>query len=107
MGESGNLAFGVVDGVGGWEESGVDPADFAHGLCGFMAEAARRVGNGGQKGAPKPVALLDEGYKEVMKDESIAAGGCTACVATVTPSGVLSVAKSVFTLLPPTLYTHT
>ncbi|KAK3079487.1 hypothetical protein LTS18_004741, partial [Coniosporium uncinatum] len=35
-----SLAFGVVDGVGGWTTSGVDPADFAHGLCEYMASAA-------------------------------------------------------------------
>jgi protein phosphatase PTC7 len=100
VGETSTLAFGVVDGVGGWEESGVDPADFAHGLCDYMADAARRFG--GQRG-PKPVELLDEGYEQVMKDESIAAGGCTACIATVTDSGLLSVAKYVFSLLHPIL----
>ncbi|KAL1997671.1 hypothetical protein VTN02DRAFT_1143 [Thermoascus thermophilus] len=34
---NGAVAFGVADGVGGWAEAQVDPADFSHGLCGYMA----------------------------------------------------------------------
>lgn len=40
VGESLDVTLGVVDGVGGWIDSGVDPADFAHGFCDYMAHAA-------------------------------------------------------------------
>jgi hypothetical protein len=108
IGETSSLAFGVVDGVGGWEESGVDPADFAHSLCDYMADAAARYPYGLEKvgkssaGSVRPVELLDVGYERVMDDKAIAAGGCTACVATVTGSGQLSVAKYVYTYTPHT-----
>jgi protein phosphatase PTC7 len=99
IGESHDMAFGVVDGVGGWEESGVDPADFAHGLCEHMANAASRYPQGFQKLSqgqqPRPVELLDVGYDKVMEDASISAGGCTACIATASTSGLLHVAKYV------------
>jgi protein phosphatase PTC7 len=96
------MAFGVVDGVGGWEESGVDPADFAHSLCDYMADAAGRYPYGSDKqpargvsgnSGPKPVELLEAGYEKVMEDPGVPAGGCTACIATVTASGTLNVAK--------------
>ena len=92
------MAFGVVDGVGGWEESGVDPADFAHSLCDYMADAAARYPYGFER-LPKgmnglrPVELLDLGYDKVMQDPAVPAGGCTACIATATTAGVLNVAK--------------
>ena len=113
VGEGGSIAFGVVDGVGGWEESGVDPADFAHGLCEYMSDAARGFPYGiesaakkdagnvdSMKGVLKPVDLLEVGYERVMDDERIPAGGCTACIGTLSPAGLLSVAKCVSPCFP-------
>ncbi|KAF3360326.1 Alpha-1,2 glucosyltransferase ALG10 [Verticillium dahliae VDG1] len=40
VGDTGSVALGVADGVGGWVDSGVDPADFSHGLCEYVASAA-------------------------------------------------------------------
>ena len=81
------MAFGVVDGVGGWEESGIDPADVAHSLCDYMADAAARYPYGFEKlqkgsNSLRPVELLDLGYEKVMANEAITGGGCTACIAT-------------------------
>jgi protein phosphatase PTC7 len=89
------VAFGVIDGVGGWETSGVDPADFAHGLGDYMASAAALWPEGFQDTAnvAKPKELLDIGYQRVMTDKSIAAGGSTACLATASPEGLLETAK--------------
>lgn len=91
------MAFGVVDGVGGWEESGIDPADFSHGLCGYMADAAMHYpddfGKAGQGQAPRPQDILDLGYSKVMDDASIGGGGSTACIATLSTDGLLHVAK--------------
>jgi protein phosphatase PTC7 len=93
--KTGSVAFGVVDGVGGWETSGVDPADFAHGLCDYMASAAATWPEGFEDASniPTPKDLLDLGYQRVMKDKSIAAGGSTACLATASANGVLDAAK--------------
>ena len=54
------LALGVADGVGGWVDSGVNPADFSRRLCRNMARAAaagccprpRARGGGGRVGRP-------------------------------------------------------
>jgi len=89
---SGSVALSVVDGVGGWVDSGVDPADFAHSLCEYMAS---RVITSEDQVDPKPLALLQSGYERVMQDDSIAAGGSTACVAVATKTGHLEVAKLV------------
>ena len=89
------IAFGVVDGVGGWEESGVDPADFAHGLCDYMSAAARSFPNGfnSTSGLPPPKEILQLGYDKVSDDAAIEAGGSTACIATLDARGRLDVAN--------------
>ncbi|KAK2073102.1 hypothetical protein P8C59_007409 [Phyllachora maydis] len=46
VGDSGAVALGIADGVGGWMNSGVDPADFSHALCDYMAAAAARTMDG-------------------------------------------------------------
>ncbi|KAJ2447307.1 Protein phosphatase 2C 7, partial [Coemansia sp. RSA 2424] len=38
-----NLVYGVADGVGGWNESGVDPSIFSRSLTAYSAEAAQRT----------------------------------------------------------------
>jgi len=93
--DTGSVAFGVVDGVGGWETSGVDPADFAHSLCDYMTSAASAWPEGFKDSTQmvKPRELLDVGYKRVMGDKSIPGGGSTACIATASSEGVLEVAK--------------
>jgi protein phosphatase PTC7 len=40
IGKSGDVAFGVADGVSGWRDYGFDSADFSHGLCDYMAYTA-------------------------------------------------------------------
>jgi hypothetical protein len=120
----GALAFGVADGVGGWVDSGVNPADFSQRLCRHMARAAAAgvlsapaeeeeyedEDEGGEAGtgSPRrrkrrrqrqrllhPVELLEEGYARVLADDGVFAGGSTACVATASRNGVLEVAKYV------------
>lgn len=65
--DSGAVALGVADGVGGWTESGVDPADFSHGFCDYMAAAAY------QHAGPAPTAraLMQSGYDAVCVDGSL------------------------------------
>lgn len=90
--ESGSVAFGVADGVGGWVDSGVDPADFSHGLCDYMAAVAYEYPSGND---PPLTArkLMQKGYEAVCEDPNVPAGGSTACVAIARPEGVLDVAN--------------
>ena len=85
------IAFGVADGVGGWADSGIDSADFSHGLCQSMGRLAK-------DGSPSeaidgPQELLEDGYDEIVKKGDILGGGSTACVAMGDEDGSLSVAK--------------
>jgi protein phosphatase PTC7 len=93
IGSSSDIALGVADGVGGWVDSGVDPADFSHGFCQYMSQAA-------SKEAPTPVskllsarALMDKGYNDICDDPSVPAGGSTACVAIASSAGNVEVAN--------------
>jgi protein phosphatase PTC7 len=92
IGNSGHVAFGVADGVGGWANQGVDPANFSHGLCGSMGDIAREV-RGSLEDKLRPSELLHLGYDEVLDDPTIVAGGSTACVAVAQDNGSLEVAK--------------
>ncbi|KAI1368658.1 protein serine/threonine phosphatase 2C [Xylaria arbuscula] len=94
IGDTNAVALGVADGVGGWEESGVDPADFAHSFCDYMASAAyeHKPPTGGDPPLA-PRALMQRGYDDVVKDRTIHAGGSTATVAVASEDGKLEVAN--------------
>ncbi|EKJ73584.1 hypothetical protein FPSE_06202 [Fusarium pseudograminearum CS3096] len=90
--DSGSVAFGVADGVGGWVDSGVDPADFSHGFCDYMALAAHEH----QTSSEPPLTarqLMQKGYEAICNDRSLRAGGSTACVAIAGADGNLEVAN--------------
>ena len=93
VGNTNTTAFGVADGVGGWVESGLDPADFAHGLCEYMACAARSWPHGSNTTSLHPKDLLQVAYDEVTDDSSIEGGGSTACLAVAEPDGNIEVAN--------------
>ncbi|EFX03851.1 5-azacytidine resistance protein azr1 [Grosmannia clavigera kw1407] len=98
VGDSGAVALGIADGVGGWMDSGVDPADFSHGLCEYMATAANTLRwpslAAGKAEEPIPARqLIQLGYDAVCRDRSIPAGGSTAVVGVLTPAGLLEVAN--------------
>lgn len=93
MGESSDVAFGIADGVGGWVDSGVDPADFSHGFCDYMAHAAYTYKPEVGKPGLGARSLMQKGYEDICDDGSVRAGGSTACVAIVRGSGKLEVAN--------------
>jgi protein phosphatase PTC7 len=93
VGTTQTTTFGVMDGVGGWTESGIDPADFSHGVCEYMACAARAWPLDGKSSSLHPKDLLQVGYDEVIKDEKIVGGGSTACLAVAEPDGNVEVAN--------------
>ena len=87
-GQHGKIALGVADGVGGWADSGIDSADFSHGLCQSLSHIASQ-----SDGSNDPQVLLEQAYDEVVQKGNIVGGGSTACVAVADESGSLSVAK--------------
>ncbi|KAL2022755.1 hypothetical protein VTK56DRAFT_4571 [Thermocarpiscus australiensis] len=91
----GEIALGVADGVGGWTSHGVDPADFSHALCEYMAAAATAAtATMGGTGQPLTARqLMQMGYDAVRQDRSIRAGGSTAVVGLLTANGALEVAN--------------
>jgi len=93
MGTSpGEVALGVADGVGGWMDSGVDPADFSHALCDYMAAAAYEYSPGTGK-ALTAREVMQRGYEAVCHDGRIKAGGSTAIVGLLGEKGVMEVAN--------------
>ncbi|OQO06214.1 hypothetical protein B0A48_08802 [Cryoendolithus antarcticus] len=88
-----HVAFGLADGVGGWQDQGVDPSDFSHGLCGIMAGSAY-LHEGVQEGKiPRPQDLLQTAYDAVIANPRIQAGGSTASLGVVDGNGELEVAN--------------
>lgn len=91
----GEVALGVADGVGGWMDSGVDPADFSHAFCDYMAAAAVAA-TATMRGTGQPLTarqLMQKGYEAVCHDPAIRAGGSTAIVGLLTAEGLLEVAN--------------
>ncbi|PVH87473.1 protein serine/threonine phosphatase 2C [Cadophora sp. DSE1049] len=93
VGSSSDVALGVADGVGGWVDSGVDPADFAHGFCDYMAHAAYTHKAEDWNPPLGARSLMQRGYEDICKDETVRAGGSTACVAVAKGDGGLEVAN--------------
>lgn len=91
--ESSDVAFGIADGVGGWVDSGVDPADFSHGFCNYMAYAAYTYKPDAGKPSLGARSLMQRGYEDICDDGSVRAGRSTACVAIARESGKLEVAN--------------
>ncbi|CAI7676233.1 unnamed protein product [Penicillium discolor] len=85
------VAFGVADGVGGWTESRVDPADFSHGLCDYMAQTAQTWHEPAERLRSK--YLIQAGYDQVVADPNIHAGGSTASVGVALPDGRVELAN--------------
>ena len=92
IGDGPNVAFGVADGVGGWADSGIDSADFSHGLCEQIIQSAVNR-DSAARARFGPGKLLQEAYDQLVADKSIKGGGSTACVAIGTEDGSLEVAK--------------
>ncbi len=93
VGKSGDVAFGVADGVGGWTDSGVDPADFSHGFCDYMAYAAWTYQPDDKSPFLSARSLMEKGYEAIASDERIKAGGSTACIGIAKEDGSLEVAN--------------
>ncbi|KAL8772279.1 MAG: hypothetical protein Q9209_002491 [Squamulea sp. 1 TL-2023] len=90
IGGGNSVAFGVADGVGGWDASGIDSADFSHALCRYLAKNAKENSEEQRLGARD---LLSQAFTDVVADQKISGGGSTACVAVGNSTGHLEIAK--------------
>ncbi|KAI9772150.1 MAG: hypothetical protein M1835_006319 [Candelina submexicana] len=93
LGETGSVALGVADGVGGYSDMGIDPAQFSHGLCEHMAEACHVMTEDHQIEQLRARNLMQIGLQKVMQDRLIYGGGSTACVGIARSNGGLQVAN--------------
>lgn len=69
---------GVADGVGGWNESGVDPGEISRCLMRNAGQFVKR-----QAELKKDVSTLDVlsyGYAQALADDAVEAGSTTACI---------------------------
>ncbi|KAI5304792.1 hypothetical protein KEM56_005921 [Ascosphaera pollenicola] len=85
--DEGAITFGVADGVGGWANSGVDPADFSHALCTYMADSALHWREKPEKLTGRQ--LIQLGYEKSLNDKSLFAGGSTASLGVAWETGEL------------------
>jgi len=95
LGDSG-VALGLADGVGGWADQGIDPADFAHGLCERMALESERFAQDQKEMAwppDLPRRILQNAYDDLAEDDSVKGGGSTACLGVVDWWGRMTAAK--------------
>ncbi|GAA5996277.1 hypothetical protein JCM5350_005963 [Sporobolomyces pararoseus] len=99
------VVLGVADGVGGWEESGVDPSHFSQALMWFSKEIIKNGQFELKKGGKGLKELLDQAFEMVLKEKEILAGSSTAClVALDSETGKLHAANlgdSSFMILRP------
>lgn len=88
-----HVAFGLADGVGGWQDQGVDPSVYSQALCGLMAGTANIHEGITEGNLLKPQPLLQTAYEAVMANPRIAAGGCTASLGVADAQGSLETAN--------------
>ncbi|PPQ71973.1 hypothetical protein CVT24_008190 [Panaeolus cyanescens] len=109
------VSFGVADGVGGWVDSGVDPALFSQALMFHAHRYSRNAWAGEPEIDPTmdyeereqvegwemtPYECLDLAYGGVLREKSVQAGSSTACIISLNASsGLLRSAKQL-TKLP-------
>lgn len=62
------VSLGIADGVGGWEESGIDPSHFSQALMWFASEEVRRGGS------TRPKDLLSIAHDAVLAEKGVIAG---------------------------------
>jgi len=72
------MVFGIADGVGGWNKSGVDPSLFAWDLMNSCKEASEYL-----EDWPDPKTILIDGYDTVVRKKEVKAGSSTACILTL------------------------
>ncbi|RHY11085.1 hypothetical protein DYB36_002359 [Aphanomyces astaci] len=69
---------GIADGVGGWNENGVDPSAISRAMMRYSRQLVQ-----GHEGDPATLSTLDiltKAYTLTLKDDAVEAGSTTACI---------------------------
>ncbi|ETV77966.1 hypothetical protein H257_08195 [Aphanomyces astaci] len=69
---------GIADGVGGWNENGVDPSAISRAMMRYSRQLVQ-----GHEGDPATLSTLDiltKAYALTLKDDAVEAGSTTACI---------------------------
>lgn len=69
------VLLGVADGVGGWSDSGIDPAHYSNALLYSAMKYAES-----HPTFPLPKVILEHAFEQVSKNPDIQAGSSTACL---------------------------
>ncbi|KAJ1491153.1 phosphatase 2C-like domain-containing protein, partial [Baffinella frigidus] len=85
----GTTMFGVFDGVGGWAELGVDPAEYARKLAQELEEQLQRDPTIATWQERPLLSMLEVAFERMEQDEL--PGSCTVCLAMLTATGQLHV----------------
>ncbi|KAJ2362784.1 Protein phosphatase 2C 7 [Coemansia sp. RSA 2611] len=89
-----NLVFGVSDGVGGWNESGIDPSVFSRSLTAYSAVAAERSFLLHDSDEADPKDIMRRAFAAMRRDGIPAYGSATELVASLSlASGKLRTAQ--------------
>ncbi|KAI0999893.1 hypothetical protein K3495_g8306 [Podosphaera aphanis] len=93
VGLSADVAFGVADGVGGWDSNGFDSGDISDGLCTYMAYHAftHNAAEAGRK--LEAQSLMQRAYQDLLDDARAMGGSTTALAAVARSDGSLDVAN--------------
>ncbi|KAJ2779497.1 Protein phosphatase 2C 7 [Coemansia javaensis] len=75
-----NLVYGVADGVGGWNESGIDPSVFSRSLTAYAAAAAEGTFLLHDSDEADPKDIMRRAYAAMRRDRIPAFGSATALV---------------------------
>ena len=71
-------AVGVADGVGGWNENGVDPGKISRSLMRNAAAFVRKQKANNNSASTQQ--MLTYGYNQAVLDDEVEAGSTTACI---------------------------
>ncbi|KAJ2141788.1 Protein phosphatase 2C 7 [Coemansia sp. RSA 353] len=89
-----NLVFGVSDGVGGWNESGIDPSVFSRSLTAYSATAAERSFLLHDSDEADPKDIMRRAFASMRYDNIPAYGSATELVVSLSlASGKLRTAQ--------------
>ncbi|KAJ1643266.1 Protein phosphatase 2C 7 [Coemansia asiatica] len=78
-----NLTFGVADGVGGWNESGVDPSIFSRTLTAYLASVSETTFLLHDSDEIEPKEMLRKAFAGMRADQVPAYGSATSLVMNV------------------------
>ncbi|KAJ2743625.1 Protein phosphatase PTC7 [Coemansia sp. BCRC 34301] len=75
-----NLLYGVADGVGGWNESGIDPSIFSRSLTAYLTDSAQRTFLLHDSDEADPGDVMRRAFAKMRRDVVPAYGSATALV---------------------------